>query len=128
MYFVNGLIKDCAFLIDRDFNKVEVIIARLVVRARINENLSSFIDGNRRRRLTSVFVKRAVLIPEWLVLRISGLTQQFELVAVALEVLSFAVLHKDLICLDLDCRVHVKLRNLTDDEVAVGHDATTVGV
>ena len=65
MYFVNGLIKGRAFLIDRNFNKVEVVIARLVVRARINENLSVFIDGSRGRSLASVFVKRAVLIPEW---------------------------------------------------------------
>ena len=57
MYFVNGLIKGRAFLIDRDFNKVEVVIARLVVRSRINDDLSTFINGNLGRRLASVCVK-----------------------------------------------------------------------
>ena len=75
MYFVNRLIELCSFFLVRNFirvrgnfNKVEVVIARLVVRARVNENLSVFIDGNRGHSLASVFVKRAVLIPAWCLL------------------------------------------------------------
>ena len=128
MNFIDGLIECSAFFIDRNFDKIEVVIARLEVRSRINDNLSLVINGNLRRRLASVCVERAILIPEWLALRTSGLTQQFELVAMARETLCFAVLHEDLISFDFDCRIHVQGSNFTNDKVAVGHDAATVGV
>lgn len=61
MNFIDGLIECGALLIDGDLNQVKVVITRLIVRGSINDNLTVFINGNRRRRLASVCVECAVL-------------------------------------------------------------------
>lgn len=86
MYFVNRLIKLCSFFLDRNFNKVEVVIARLVIRSRINDNLSYLflgINGKLRRRLASACLELAVRIPIRLLTCTGGFAQQLEPVAVA---------------------------------------------